>query len=164
MEGGGGGGLSFICGKWGNFSGWADLVCVQDSGAEWFWWLAGWITLLFLGFSKCTLHRTKGTHISPTSDPRKHCVGVWFQMATQLHHCAPVNTMKTKLTHRWHSTAPTLPNLDLQHTNVEDQVKSDKWDIKLYLKSCTNRFSGTFSPRALKPQEYLTHNQSLKGF
>lgn len=41
--------------------------------------------------------------------------------------------MKTKLTRRWHSAAPTLPNLDLQHNNMEDQVKYNKLDIKSHL-------------------------------
>lgn len=81
-------------------SGRADLVCERAAEAEGFGWYAGWITLWFLGLSKCMVRRAKGAHISPTSDPRKLWVGVGFQMATQSYHCAPVNTMKTKLTHR----------------------------------------------------------------
>lgn len=96
---------------------WADLICAWAGEAEWFWWYAGWITLWFLDLSKCMVRLAKGTHISPTSDPRKLWVGVGFQMATQSYHCAPVNTMKTKLTHCWHSTPPTLPNLDFQHNS-----------------------------------------------
>lgn len=144
--------------------GWADLVCEWVAEAEGFGWYAGWITLWFLGLSKCMVGRAKGTHISPTSDPRKLWVGVGFQMATQSYHCAPVNTMKTKLTHRWHSTPPTLSNLDFQtqlrwNTGTDNQAihKSGKQHTQTHWLWCQDKCNGlSTGPN----QYYLTYNKN----
>lgn len=91
-----------------------DLAHEEAGGSEWFL-LARWITRWYLGLSKCIAHPAERvsdaraharkrththTHTPPTSDPRMPWVGVEFQLAAQSYHCAPVNTMKTKLTHR----------------------------------------------------------------
>ena len=97
------------------------MVCWVDYSLSFWIFQNAWFVWL-KAHTRARTHTYTHTHISPTSDPRKLWVGVGFQMATQSHHCAPVNTMKTKLTHRWHSTPPptphhTLPNLDFQHNS-----------------------------------------------
>ena len=87
-----------------------QIWCASRGREGFFDGMLGGLLFEFLDLSKCMVRLAKGayththththTYISPTSDPRKLWVGVGFQMATQSHHCAPVNTMKTKLTHR----------------------------------------------------------------
>ena len=100
------------------------MVCWVDYSLSFWIFQNAWFVWLK---ARTHTHTHTHTHISPTSDPRKLWVGVGFQMATQSHHCAPVNTMKTKLTHRWHSTPPpphTLPNLDFQHNSGGTQKQT----------------------------------------
>ena len=124
---------------------WADLVCERAGGAEWF----RWITVRFLGLSECMVSRAKGTDTHAWSRTRAHTrththtspppltlrklwVGVGFQMATQSYHCAPVNTMKTKLTHRWHSTLPSPPPLPNHWLPTQLRLEPQKRIIKRY--------------------------------
>ena len=146
----------------------ADLVCERRQGG-FFDGMLGGLLFEFLDLSKCMVRLAKGTHtrarthtyththISPTSDPRKLWVGVGFQMATQSHHCAPVNTMKTKLTHRWHSTPPPPTHhttlcltLTSNTTQVEHRIRqsggTETWEELLKYETPRGKTNATDSP------------------